>query len=459
MRISELKKVYFIGIGGIGMSAIARYFNNIGIEVSGYDKTSTDLTNALIQEGIQIHFEDDISLIPNNVDLVIYTPAIPKDHKGFIYLSHTDTPMIKRAEALGIISNGTKSICIAGTHGKTTTSSMTAYLLRSSGLDCTAFLGGIAKDYDSNYVIGSSDLVVLEADEFDRSFLKLSPYIATVSSMDPDHLDIYGDHYNMLETGFKAYIDRVVSGGTLIIKEGLLDQFSDESVQNWRDKGVNILQFGYSQNVDIRISDVHVSDGRYCFNIRFHDKSIHPFQSNMPGQHNVENSTVAATIGYILGANIGDLQSAILTFGGIKRRFEKIVETKKYVYIDDYAHHPSELDVAIDAARKLYPNKKLTGIFQPHLYSRTQDFVDGFANSLDKLDEIILLDIYPARELPIAGVTSQLIFDKITNKNKTLTNKAELMNVLASTDIEVLLTLGAGDIDTFVQKVRLILEK
>lgn len=452
MKLSLVGHVYFIGIGGIGMSAIARYFLAQGKQVSGYDKTQTMLTDQLVTEGVKIHYDDEISSIPKDIDFVIYTPAIPKDHQGFNYLMQSDIPMMKRSEALGLISGDMQSVCIAGTHGKTTTSAMTAHVLKVGGIDVSAFLGGIAVDYQSNFIIGKSDVVVLEADEYDRSFLRLSPYIASISSMDPDHLDIYGDKANMID-GFKAFTNKIRQNGYLIIKEGLLANFGLKELAELTQKGVKILEYGYDVS-DIRLSNLKVVDGKYSFDYRGVGCQLEHVLVNMPGKHNVENASVAITIALLLGVDSDKIRTALNGFKGIQRRFERIVDKADFVYIDDYAHHPSELKVAIDAARNLFPGKKLTGIFQPHLYTRTRDFADGFAEELDQLDEVILMDIYPAREMPIEGVASEMIFERMKNKNKTLVSKATLMDEISKRKPEVLLTLGAGDIDTFVPKIK-----
>lgn len=453
MKLSEINHIYFIGIGGIGMSAIARYFVAQGKKVTGYDKTETVLTNQLSAEGMTIHYVDEISYIPKDLDLVIYTPAIPKDHKGYNFLIESGIMMMKRSEALGLISNGMQSVGIAGTHGKTTTSAMTTHVLKVGGIDVSAFLGGITADYQSNFLIGKSNVVVLEADEYDRSFLRLNPFIASISSMDADHLDIYGDGKVMIE-GFKAYTTKIRDNGYLIIKEGLLDQFTINELMMLNGRGIKVYEFGEGNDVQIKISNIRVENGRYIFDYDGMNHHIKDITMSMPGKHNVENACVAISVGLINGIAHENIKKALVGFKGIQRRFERIIDTANLVFIDDYAHHPGELKVAIDAARTLYPEKKLTGIFQPHLFTRTRDFVDGFAEELDKLDEIILMDIYPARELPIEGVTSERIFERMKNPNKRMVTKETLMNVLKEYQLEILMTLGAGDIDTFVPKIK-----
>jgi len=452
MKLNQVNHVYFIGIGGIGMSAIARYFIAQGKKVSGYDKTQTVLTDHLKEEGMNIHFEDELSFIPNDIDLIIYTPAIPKDHIGYNHLLNSGIPMMKRSEALGMISNDKISVGVAGTHGKTTTSAMTTHVLKVGGIDVSAFLGGITADYKSNFLIGKSDVVVLEADEYDRSFLRLSPFIASISSMDPDHLDIYGDSSVMID-GFKAYASNIRDNGYLIIKEGLLNQFTTNELMALTNRGIRVYEFGEGE-VQIHISNIRIQSGRYVFDYSGLGHEIKDVVMSMPGKHNVENACVAITVGILNDITHENIKKALVGFKGIQRRFERIIDRKDLVFIDDYAHHPGELKVAIDAARTLYPDKKLTGIFQPHLYSRTKDFEDGFAEELDKLDEIILMDIYPARELPIEGITSERIFERMKNQNKKLVTKATLMDTLRDYNPEVLMTLGAGDIDTFVPKIK-----
>jgi len=360
--------------------------------------------------------------------------------------------MLKRSEALGLISNDKISVGIAGTHGKTTTSAMTTHVLKVGGIDVSAFLGGIAVDYNSNFLIGKSDVVVLEADEYDRSFLRLNPFIASISSMDADHLDIYGDSKVMIE-GFKSYAAKIRDNGFLIIKEGLLDQFKINELMELTKRGVSVLEYG-TGNVQIKMTRIRIDQGKYVFDYQGVGQEIKDIVMSMPGKHNLENACVAITVGLLNKVAPDDIKKALAGFKGIQRRFERIIDREDLVFIDDYAHHPSELKVAIDAARTLFPGRKLTGIFQPHLYSRTRDFVDGFASELDKLDEIILMDIYPARELPIEGVTSESIFNRMKNPNKKLVTKETLMDTLKAYNLEILMTLGAGDIDTFVPKIK-----
>ncbi len=449
IELHQIKKVYFIGIGGIGMSALARYFMGRGCEVHGYDRTETDLTRTLAQEGMKIHYIDDISFIPSGIDLVIFTPAVPKTHSELVYFQNNNFPILKRSEVLGIISRGMKCIGVAGTHGKTTTSSIVTHILRVGGVDCTAFLGGISLSLGSNFVEGKSDWVVVEADEFDRSFLRLSPDMAVVTAIDPDHLDIYGDEANFRQ-GFQDFISKLKNNGKVFKNKHLVDFLprKDASFKN-----ITWATYGTGEGGDYRAEKVRVEDGFFVFDYKSPIENIDNVRFTLAGRHNVENATAAIAVAQQLGVTAAAVRDALATFRGIKRRFEVVVRGEKTVFIDDYAHHPTELENAIAAAKMLYPNKKITGIFQPHLFTRTRDFQEGFAAALDTLDEVILMDIYPARELPIEGVTSAIIFDKMKNSNKVLTTKAELMPLLRGRDFEVLLTLGAGDIDTFVRPI------
>ncbi|MDB4442894.1 UDP-N-acetylmuramate--L-alanine ligase [Saprospiraceae bacterium] len=444
MKLEDIKKIYFIGIGGIGMSALARYFNSRQVEVFGYDKTETKLTKKLVGEGMEIHFEDDVSQIPEEVDLVVFTPAIPNSHDELNYFLENNFLVKKRSEVLGIISRSKKTIGVAGTHGKTSTSSVLTWMLKVGGIDCTAFLGGIAQNFESNFIEGKSDWVVIEADEYDRSFLHLNPDISIILSTDADHLDIYGDVATMQKTFFD-YADKTKSNGFVFIKDGLRIPFTKN--------GITYGQFGINTG-SYRSENVRVENGFFVFDFKSCIENIDNIEITLAGKHNVENATAAIAVAQQLGIKGDDIKKSLATFKGIKRRFERVFEEGNVVYIDDYAHHPSELKVAIEAAKMLFPNSRITGIFQPHLFSRTNDFVDGFATELDELDEVILMDIYPARELPMKGVTSEIIFDKMKNSEKVMVTKSTLMEELKGRDIEVLLTLGAGDVDTFVLKIK-----
>ena len=452
MNLNKYKNIYFIGAGGIGMSAIARYFNQTGKNVSGYDKTQTTLTSELIAEGISICFDDNIAEIPElyknkENTLIIYTPAIPADSNELNYFKENNFDILKRSEVLGILTQNKKGIAIAGTHGKTTITTITAHLLKNSQVDCSAFLGGISKNYKSNLLVSNnSDYIVVEADEYDRSFLKLFPYAGVISAMDADHLDIYKDLSN-LEQSFSEFANQFDEKGFLIIKKGL------ENKVNTKAK-----KFTYSlddENSDFYAKNIRLENYAYIFDLITPENVYPNLKLNFPGLLNVENSIAALAIATKLGASYNDLKKSLENFTGIARRFDIQINTEKFIYIDDYAHHPQELSTVINSVKHLYKGKKITGVFQPHLYSRTQDFQIEFAESLDMLDDIILLDIYPARELPIEGVTSKIIFDKIKNKNKVICTKDELIEIIKSrNNLEVLLTLGAGDIDTLVEPIK-----
>ncbi len=453
MNFSQFKNIYFLGIGGIGMSALARYFNAQGKNVSGYDKTSTPLTDELINEGIDVHFADDIHLVNKNIieaghyqTLVIYTPAIPMSHGEFNYFKSHGYTIKKRSEVLGMLTESTFTIAVAGTHGKTTTSSMIAHILNSSGFNCSAFLGGISKNYNTNLLLSHSlkgeKYVVVEADEYDRSFLALSPTISVITSMDADHLDIYGDEKYMIES-YRLFAGKLREGGKLIYKKGLpLD-----------DLRLNKSSYSVNEKSDYSGVNIRVGEHRYRFDWKNSNSSIENLSSDMPGMHNVENAIAAIAVARLLNVQDDDIRKAISTYSGVKRRFDYQVRTKEMIYIDDYAHHPEELRACIMSVRELYPDKKITGIFQPHLFTRTRDFADGFAKSLSLLDTLILLDIYPAREEPIPGVTSQIIFEKVKLKDKMMVAKEDVISELKKRKCEVLLTLGAGDIDQLVKPI------
>lgn len=474
MNLENIKKIYFLGIGGIGMSALARYFLMKGVEVHGYDKTETTLTKKLVNEGMTVHYGGaDLTKIPVGLDLVVWTPAVPRDFEELLHFENSSIPLKKRAEVLGIISRSQRTIAVAGTHGKTTTSSLVTHLLRTGGVRCTAFLGGIAKNLKSNYVGGDSDWVVAEADEYDRSFLHLSPEIAVLLSMDPDHLDIYGAAENVAETGFKEFLKKIKPNGKVFIKEELTQHFENQTIEN--SDRVAYSTFGLGSGTFSSIN-IRVEDGSFVFDFvapasgrsweafpvkRGGEGRSYEFKNlrfAMAGRHNIENATAAIAVALQLGVEERAIRKALITFKGIQRRFEFVYRNERTVFIDDYAHHPTEIRAAVQAARELFPDRRIMGIFQPHLYSRTRDFQDGFAEELDKLDEILLMDIYPARELPMAGVTSEIIFDKMKNPNKVLVTKATLLNVLKTRQLDVVMTIGAGDIDTFVLPIKRLLE-
>ena len=443
MRVSDIHSVYFLGIGGIGMSALARYFRARGCRVYGYDRTCTPLTRELEGEGMKIHYEESIERIPDQIDLVVYTPAIPRSNAEWRFFREGEYRLVKRAEVLGMISREWKAMAIAGTHGKTTVSAMTAHLLKSGGVDCTAFLGGIAVNYDSNFLMGKSDWVVVEADEYDRSFLHLSPQQAVILSMDPDHLDIYGDGEQMLESGFKAFAGRLKDTGDLWVKHGWHRHFAGHP---------QLKVFGLEAG-DYRAENIRVEGDFFAFDYQSPGQKIKDMKLARPGKHNVENATAAICLVESVGVSPESIREGLKSFKGIRRRFEIVHRDGEMVYVDDYAHHPSELKAAIDAARQFFPGKKITGVFQPHLYSRTRDFVDGFAEALDQLDEVILLDIYPAREEPIRGVDSRLILDRMSNPQRRMSSKERLLSELEEMKPGVLMTLGAGDIDRLVQPI------
>lgn len=449
MDFNQIHKIFFLGIGGIGMSALARYFKYQGKEIFGYDLTSTPLTDELIAEGMSIQFEEDISSVPSGIDLVIYTPAIPIDNKLFILYKNSQVPLLKRSKVLGLLSEEMFTIAIAGTHGKTSISALTAHLLKSAELPLTALIGGVCKNYNSNVILTErSNYIILEADEFDRSFLTLKPNIAVISSMDADHLDVY-ESKNQLVSSFKDFAKLIKSDGTLICHSKLRKEFPEAG---------NNLYYGIDENADIIAENIRIEDGSFVFDFKSGEMTIQNMKIAVPGLHYIENATAAMAIGNKLGLNEGQIKKGIESFSGVERRFET-----KYnegpIYIDDYAHHPEEIRVTVEAVRMLYPGKKITGVFQPHLYSRTRDFADEFATSLSELDEIILLEIYPAREKPIAGVSSSIILEKIKNPNKRILNKKELLSYVEEFKNDVLLTIGAGDIGLLANKIENIFKK
>jgi UDP-N-acetylmuramate--alanine ligase len=464
IELNDIKKLYFIGIGGIGMSALARYFKSRGCAVSGYDKTETVLTRQLVAEGMQVHYTDSPDMVPTDIQLVVYTPAIPADQKELAFYQSKGFLVLKRSEVLGIISNGSFNICIAGTHGKTTMTTMTAHLLRHSGYGCNAFLGGISVNYQTNFWSSERNVCVIEADEYDRSFLKLSPDIAVISSMDPDHLDIYGTEA-ALQQAFIDFGSRVKQGGLLLSKFGL---------SRTRDLKAD-KQLSYSlqnESADVYAANIKMVNGGYHFDVMMKDTMIDKLALFMGGMHNIENAIAAIAIAHQLGIDHKKIREAIAAFQGIKRRFEYIIgpvvegmPASKVIFIDDYAHHPEELRALISGAKALFHGKKCTIIFQPHLFSRTKDLAAAFAASLDLADAIILLPIYPARELPMEGVSSQLILDKMKNENKRMMGKEELMQYLQKEYLpgihpefaEVLITAGAGDIDNLVQPIKALI--
>ena len=455
--LEKVKRIFFIGIGGIGMSALARYFHQSGLIVTGYDKTETVLTKKLVEEGIRISYVDQIEILDKAADLVVYTPAIPKDHLGWNWYQENLFPVFKRAEILGMISHYKKSICIAGTHGKTSTSSMVTYILRECGVTASAFIGGIPTDYGTNFLYGESDWVVMEADEYDRSFWSLSPNIASIASMDADHLDVYGSH-DVMKEGFEGFIRKINEDGVLLIMDPLQKELSKGLKSELNKKNIRIKSLGIDSG-EIQAQEVRVKGGQYVFDYVSQRYTITDLAMKMPGKHNVENALVAISIALERGCDPNDIRKAIGSFSGVKRRFEIFCQTKDLVMIDDYAHHPTELRMAIDAARNLYPGKKLTGIFQPHLFSRTQDFYKEFAEVLDELDECILIPVYPARELSIKGISSKTIYDELKIQNKYLVDKNKVLDHIKSSETEVLIVLGAGDIDALPAKLKELMKK
>ena len=455
MNLNQIKNVYFIGIGGIGMSALARYFKAIGKNVSGYDKTETELTKDLSKLGIAIHFEDNIELIPADYyienTLVIITPAVPKSHSEWNYFLERDYEVSKRAEVLGIITKDTFCFAVAGTHGKTTTSGILGHILFESGVDVTAFVGGIVENYNSNLIGNGKTITVVEADEFDRSFLHLHPDIACVTSMDADHLDIYGDKA-AIEASFTEFADKVSDKSKLFVPRGLpLEGIQTEILSNKvSPSGAKDLFSAFN---------IRISNSQYVFDVKTPTETIQNIEFGLPGKHNLMNALMALAMAKTFGIPTKDIANALRSFKGIKRRFSYQIKTEKLVYIDDYAHHPTEINAVHQAVRELYPNQKVLAVFQPHLFSRTKDFADDFAKSLAVFDEVILLEIYPARELPIEGITSGWLLDKIENSSKKLVQKNELIPAILESDTTVIVTIGAGDIGEMVSTIKNALDE
>lgn len=445
VNISDFKRFYFIGIGGIGMSSLARYFKSKGYPVAGYDKTATELTKTLESEGIEIHFED-LQEIPTPYSetqdtLIIYTPAIPKEMGELVYAQTNGFTLKKRSEVLGMITRDSKAIAVAGTHGKTTTSTLLAHILYESPLKCNAFLGGISSNFNSNFVASDSELTVVEADEFDRSFLQLSPFASIITSTDADHLDIYGNSNDFLE-GFKAYVN-------CISDEGFLIRNINVAVQ-----GKHEITYGIDCQADYIGSNLRYEEGAFLFDLQTPQSIWRNVELGIPGIHNAENAIACVAMCEKLGLEESIIRKGLSTFKGVKRRFEYQVKTKDLIYIDDYAHHPTEINALLASIKLLYPQQRVTGVFQPHLYTRTRDFFDGFAGALSALDEVILLPIYPARELPIGGINSDALCDKIPVQNKKVLSPEETINYLGTRKEGVILTIGAGDIDRIVKPLK-----
>ena len=449
MNLEHIKHVYLLGIGGIGMSGLARYFQHLGCEVKGYDKTESELTKTLVSEGVEIIYQDDISLLPSvfskpsTENLVIFTPAVPKDLAIKNFLLDQGNRLFKRSEVLGIISASRFTIAVAGTHGKTTTSTMIAHVLKDSGYDCSAFLGGISSNYNSNVLYGNNNVVVVEADEYDRSFLTLHPNIAIVTSVDADHLDIYGDEQHLLES-FDLFLTRVVENGLSIVKSGLPLE--------------GTVRYALNEKADAYAENIRIENDAFHFDFRSAKSDILDINLGIAGIHNVENAVAAIVVALELEISVEKIKRALSSFRGVKRRFEYVARNERTIYIDDYAHHPEELRAFLASLRKLYPNKWLTVVFQPHLFSRTRDFVTGFAEVLSHADELLLMDIYPARETPIEGVSSEWLLDKIILANKRLVTPQEVLEHTREFTPELIVTVGAGDIDRLVKPLKEIIE-
>ena len=438
--------VYFLGIGGIGMSALARYFKANGYEVAGYDRTQSPLTQRLETEGISVHYVDDPAMIPENIDFCVLTPAIPANSKELNYLRDKNVKIVKRAEVLGMLSRQHDSICIGGTHGKTTTTALVTHILMTAGKKLSAFIGGIARNIDSNVVIGDAhdECVVMEADEFDHSFLQLSPYVSVVTSIDADHLDIYGDYQHVVDS-FNEFVNKTSDDGLVVYHENLPIKTDKKHVT-----------YGL-EHADVTAQNIRVISGETCFDVVGNLCNLCELKMSLYGNHNVQNALAAIIVCTYLGVNEEDMRRGLATFKGVQRRFDIRVKDAKHIYVDDYAHHPEEIKAALSAARKVFSDKELTVVFQPHLFTRTRDFMDGFAESLSLADRVILLDIYPARELPIEGVTSAALLEKVTSKNKMLCSKEELLDIIKGIDPELIMTVGAGDIDRFVPQIEKML--
>lgn len=454
MNVKDLKYVYLIGIGGIGMSGLARYFKAMGKHVSGYDKTPSSLTEEMEQEGIKIHYKDDMTLVDNEIKqnvkdtLIIYTPAVPEDHTELTYFRTNKYDLHKRAGVLGWITQGHYTVAIAGTHGKTTTTTMVTHILKYAKADCMAFLGGVSKNYNTNVLldnnVSENTVVVVEADEYDRSFLQLNPNIAIITSIDPDHLDIYNDVTSMQQS-YAMFANRIDKNGSLVTKQKVNDviQYAGKT-----------YTYSLTQKADYYAKNITNHEGHYQYDIVTPYGEIKDVKIGIPGLHNIENSVAATAVAQLMKVKNEDIRYALETFEGVQRRFDYQIVSPKLVFIDDYAHHPEELSACINSVKAMYPDKKITGIFQPHLFTRTRDFADGFAHSLELLDKVILLDIYPARELPIEGIDSKMLLNKVHVANKVLSSKEELVNVVTNDMPEVLITMGAGDIDRLVEPLK-----
>lgn len=456
MDLSKISNIWFIGIGGIGMSALARYFTAGGFTVGGYDRTESPLTKNLASEGMDLIFTDDPGEVPRHYlnkerSLIIYTPAIPGDNSILNYFRSEGYKMHKRSEILGVISRNTRSVAVAGTHGKTSVSTLTAHLLKQSETDCSAFLGGISKNYNTNLLTGTGNITVMEADEYDRSFLQLYPEIALITSLDADHLDVYGDHDSMVRA-YQDFTGNIRDGGIIIINEKIAGRLRLPG-------SIKSYTYGFSDSSDYYPSDITVTDGAYRFHIHGPEGVIRDISLLVPGKMNIENAVGAVALAQLAGASADDIRKALLYYKGVARRFDLRINSDSIIYIDDYAHHPEELNYCIESVREFYGDRKITGIFQPHLYTRTRDHADAFAAALDTLDRAVLLPVYPAREEPIEGVDTGIIYEKMKLKHKQLAGKEEVPRLLESMDIEVLLTMGAGDIDRLVGPIENMLKR
>lgn len=443
MNLNHIHNIYFIGIGGIGMSAIARFFKSQNKNVAGYDKTQTEITDSLEALGISVHFKDEMASVENSYlnkenTLIVFTPAIPKDHKQLNYFKSNGFKILKRSEILGIITENTFCLAVAGTHGKTTTTSILGHLLKSCDVELTAFLGGISENYNSNLILNGSEVSVVEADEFDRSFLTLSPDMAAITSMDADHLDIYGDASQLVES-FKDFTKKLKPNGKLFVKNGL---------------PIQGITYGIEDDADYSIQHIKIENGTYVFDVKTPSTTLKNIEFNLPGRHNLSNALVALAMSVEYGLPTNQLAKALASYKGVKRRFSYHIKTDGLVFIDDYAHHPEEINAVHQAVREMYPEKKVLAVFQPHLFSRTQDFAAEFAKSLSQFDQIMLLDIYPARELPVEGVTSSWLLSLIENESKELVSKVDLISKIKQSDADVILTIGAGDIGAEVSKIK-----
>ena len=453
---SKIETVYLIGIGGIGMSALARYFRAGGKEVHGYDRTGSSLTDALSDEGCRITLSDDPAQLTENLKnpgstLVIYTPAIPFDNKILAFFRGNGHRLYKRSEVLGEISGHTNTLAVAGTHGKTTISTLLAHLLMQTPEGCSAFLGGISKNYMTNMLLNDSRYTVIEADEFDRSFLRLEPAVAVVTSVDADHLDIYGDYKSMLGA-YNEFIGKIRPGGKLVVNNRIKEKLITP-------ESVSLYTYGFEKESDFCVSNIRQQEDSYLFDLRSHENVLTDLRFSFPGRINIENAAAASSVALLCGVSEDELRKGLLTFRGVRRRFDIIINRPGLVYIDDYAHHPDEIKACINSVREYFGTRRITGIFQPHLYSRTRDHAAGFAEILDKLDEVILLPVYPAREIPIAGITSSIILERMRLKNKRLLVMDEVITALEKEKLDVLLTIGAGDIDKLVKPIANMLNR